>query len=234
MFGTAIEEVRPACTTPHSHTRPASTSTMQRRRPTSGAGSSSPSSCAPRSWTCSTRRSSRSRRPTVRADLGGSTATMQWWAAGYTLAFGIFLIIGGRLGDAYGRRRLFLIGITGFTIASVLCALAPSPDGPDRHARAAGRVRGRAHPAGPRHHQDGLPAEGDGRRVRGVRPGDGPRRDLRADPRRLARRRRPARHRLEDDLPDQRAGRRARACSARCASCPSRSRPGGSSSTSSA
>ena len=38
--------------------------------------------------------------PTVRADLGGSTATMQWWAAGYTLAFGIFLIVGGRLGDA--------------------------------------------------------------------------------------------------------------------------------------
>jgi EmrB/QacA subfamily drug resistance transporter len=66
--------------------------------------------------------------PTVRGDLGGSTATMQWWAAGYTLAFGIFLIIGGRLGDAYGRRRLFLIGITGFTIASVLCALAPSPE----------------------------------------------------------------------------------------------------------
>src|SRR3954453_21840804 len=66
--------------------------------------------------------------PTVRADLGGGTATMQWWAAGYTLAFGVFLIVGGRLGDMFGRRRLFVIGISGFTLASAACALAPSPD----------------------------------------------------------------------------------------------------------
>jgi EmrB/QacA subfamily drug resistance transporter len=66
--------------------------------------------------------------PTVRADLGGSTATMQWWAAAYTLTFGIFQLSGGRLGDAYARPRLFRIGITGFTLASTLCALAPSPD----------------------------------------------------------------------------------------------------------
>jgi len=66
--------------------------------------------------------------PTVRHALGGGTSTMQWWAAGYTLAFGVFLIVGGRLGDAYGRRRVFIIGITGFTLASAACALAPSPD----------------------------------------------------------------------------------------------------------
>ena len=66
--------------------------------------------------------------PTVRAELGGGTATMQWWAAGYTLAFGVFMIVGGRLGDVYGRRRVFLIGITGFTLASAACALAPSPE----------------------------------------------------------------------------------------------------------
>src|SRR5689334_24102118 len=66
--------------------------------------------------------------PTVRRALGGGTSTMQWWAAGYTLAFGVFLIVGGRLGGAYGRRRVFLIGITGFTLASAACALAPSPD----------------------------------------------------------------------------------------------------------
>jgi EmrB/QacA subfamily drug resistance transporter len=64
--------------------------------------------------------------PTVRADLGGSTSTMQWWAAGYTLAFGVLMIVGGRLGDVYGRRRVFIIGITGFTLASAACALAPS------------------------------------------------------------------------------------------------------------
>jgi EmrB/QacA subfamily drug resistance transporter len=66
--------------------------------------------------------------PTVRHELGGSTATMQWWAAGYTLAFGVFMIIGGRLGDVFGRKRIYVIGIAGFTAASAACALAPSPD----------------------------------------------------------------------------------------------------------
>jgi len=53
---------------------------------------------------------------------------MQWWAAGYTLAFGVFMIVGGRLGDVFGRWRVFVIGIAGFTLASMACALAPSPD----------------------------------------------------------------------------------------------------------
>src|SRR3954449_4582171 len=66
--------------------------------------------------------------PTVRSELGGSTASMQWWAAGYTLAFGVFMIVGGRLGDIFGRRRVFIVGIAGFTLASAACALAPSPD----------------------------------------------------------------------------------------------------------
>jgi EmrB/QacA subfamily drug resistance transporter len=66
--------------------------------------------------------------PTVRDSLGGGTSAMQWWAAGYTLAFGVFMIVGGRLGDAFGRRRVFVVGITGFTLASAACALAPSPD----------------------------------------------------------------------------------------------------------
>jgi EmrB/QacA subfamily drug resistance transporter len=66
--------------------------------------------------------------PTVRSELGGSASTMQWWAAGYTLAFGVFMIVGGRLGDVYGRRRVFVVGIAGFTLASAACALAGSPD----------------------------------------------------------------------------------------------------------
>ncbi len=66
--------------------------------------------------------------PTVRDSLGGGTSTMQWWAAGYTLAFGVFMIVGGRLGDVFGRRRVFVIGISGFTLASAACALATSPD----------------------------------------------------------------------------------------------------------
>src|SRR4051794_14967084 len=65
--------------------------------------------------------------PTVRADLGGTATAMQWWAAGYTLAFGVLMIVGGRLGDMFGRRRVVVVGITGFTLASAACALAPSP-----------------------------------------------------------------------------------------------------------
>ncbi|MEU8236502.1 MFS transporter [Actinoplanes sp. NPDC048967] len=65
--------------------------------------------------------------PTVRAALGGGEATVQWMTAGYTLAFGVLLVIGGRLGDRWGRRRLFLIGAIGFTLASVACAAAVSP-----------------------------------------------------------------------------------------------------------
>jgi EmrB/QacA subfamily drug resistance transporter len=64
--------------------------------------------------------------PTIRADLGGTTTTIQWLAAGYTLAFAVMLITGGRLGDILGRRRMFLVGAAGFTAASTLCALAPS------------------------------------------------------------------------------------------------------------
>ncbi|MEV4253691.1 MFS transporter [Spirillospora sp. NPDC049652] len=65
--------------------------------------------------------------PTIRADLGGSAGTMQWLAAGYTLALGVGLITGGRLGDLYGRRRMFLLGAAGFTLGSLLCGVAVSP-----------------------------------------------------------------------------------------------------------
>ncbi len=65
--------------------------------------------------------------PSIRADLGGAPSTMQWLTAGYTLAFGVLLVVGGRLGDRFGRRRMFVIGATGFTVASLACALATAP-----------------------------------------------------------------------------------------------------------
>lgn len=65
--------------------------------------------------------------PSIRAELGGDGTTIQWVAAGYTLAFAVGLITGGRLGDLYGRRRMFLIGLVGFIAASTLCGLALSP-----------------------------------------------------------------------------------------------------------
>ena len=64
--------------------------------------------------------------PSIRTELGGSESTLQWLSAGYTLAFAIFLITGARLGDMFGRRRLFLIGSAGFTVMSAVCAAAPN------------------------------------------------------------------------------------------------------------
>jgi len=66
--------------------------------------------------------------PSIRAELGGSESALQWMLAGYTLAFAIGLITFGRLGDLVGRRRLFLIGAVGFTLASALCGFATSPE----------------------------------------------------------------------------------------------------------
>ncbi|MFT4186877.1 MAG: MFS transporter [Micrococcaceae bacterium] len=66
--------------------------------------------------------------PSIREDIGGSPAVLQWLTAGYTLSFAMFLIAGARLGDIFGRRRMFIIGISGFTLASALCALFSSPE----------------------------------------------------------------------------------------------------------
>ncbi|WP_084701656.1 MFS transporter [Cryptosporangium arvum] len=65
--------------------------------------------------------------PAIRDDLGGTYSTIQWIAAGYTLAFAVGLITAARLGDLYGRKRLFVIGVAGFTLSSAACALAASP-----------------------------------------------------------------------------------------------------------
>jgi EmrB/QacA subfamily drug resistance transporter len=63
--------------------------------------------------------------PSIRADLGGSETTLQWVLAAYTMTFAIGLVTAGRLGDLLGRRRLFLVGMAGFTLASLACGLAP-------------------------------------------------------------------------------------------------------------
>jgi EmrB/QacA subfamily drug resistance transporter len=63
--------------------------------------------------------------PSIRADLGGRETTLQWVLSAYTAAFAIGLITSGRLGDLVGRRRLFLLGMAGFTLASLACGLAP-------------------------------------------------------------------------------------------------------------
>jgi EmrB/QacA subfamily drug resistance transporter len=64
--------------------------------------------------------------PSIQRDLHASYADVQWALAGYTLAYALVLITGGRLGDTFGRKRLFLVGVTGFTIMSALCGTAQS------------------------------------------------------------------------------------------------------------
>ena len=63
--------------------------------------------------------------PSIRADLGGGQMTLQWVLSAYTAAFAIGLVTSARLGDLLGRRRLFLLGMAGFTLASLACGLAP-------------------------------------------------------------------------------------------------------------
>jgi EmrB/QacA subfamily drug resistance transporter len=66
--------------------------------------------------------------PSIRADLGFSATSLAWVVNAYLLTFGGFLLLGGRLGDLYGHRRLFLTGISLFTVASLACGLATSQE----------------------------------------------------------------------------------------------------------
>ncbi|MFG2370900.1 MFS transporter [Streptomyces sp. NPDC048504] len=66
--------------------------------------------------------------PSIQRDAGASFSQIQWITAGYALAFAAGLITGGRLGDIHGRKRLFLVGIGGFTLASALCGFAANPE----------------------------------------------------------------------------------------------------------
>jgi EmrB/QacA subfamily drug resistance transporter len=64
--------------------------------------------------------------PSIKDDLGFSDTSLAWVVNAYLLTYGGFLLLGGRLGDLYGNRRLFLIGISLFTVASLACGLATS------------------------------------------------------------------------------------------------------------
>ncbi|MBA3788085.1 MAG: DHA2 family efflux MFS transporter permease subunit [Actinobacteria bacterium] len=66
--------------------------------------------------------------PSIRQDLGFSETSLAWVVNSYLLTFGGFLLLGGRLGDLFGHRRLFLVGIALFTLASLACGLAQSQE----------------------------------------------------------------------------------------------------------
>ena len=66
--------------------------------------------------------------PSIQEDLGADLSELQWVVAGYALTFAALMLIGGKVADAYGRRRVFVIGIVIFTLASLWCGLADSSE----------------------------------------------------------------------------------------------------------
>ena len=66
--------------------------------------------------------------PSIQRDLGATLSELQWIVTGYALAFASLMLIGGKVADAYGRRRIFVIGIVVFTLASLFCGLATSSE----------------------------------------------------------------------------------------------------------
>ncbi len=66
--------------------------------------------------------------PAIGEDLGATTSALQWILNGYLLTLASLILLGGSLGDRYGRRRIFSIGVGWFTAASLLCAIAPSSE----------------------------------------------------------------------------------------------------------
>src|ERR1700712_3212563 len=66
--------------------------------------------------------------PSIKADLGGSLEALEWTVNAYTLSFAVFLLTGAALGDRFGRKRMFLIGLVLFTGASAVAALAGNVD----------------------------------------------------------------------------------------------------------
>src|SRR4051812_22223560 len=66
--------------------------------------------------------------PAIRADLDTGLAAQQWIVEAYLLTLGSLLLVGGSLGDLLGRRRIFMVGLAGFGVTSLLCALAPNAE----------------------------------------------------------------------------------------------------------
>ncbi|MFD3807948.1 MFS transporter [Streptomyces sp. NPDC058619] len=66
--------------------------------------------------------------PDIQADTGASLSQIQWITGGYALSYALGLITGGRLGDLFGHKKVFLLGVAGFTLTSLVCGLAGTPE----------------------------------------------------------------------------------------------------------
>ena len=111
--------------------------------------------------------------PKIGSDLHASTSTLQWILNGYLLTLASLILLGGSLGDRYGRRRVFVIGVVLFTVASLLCAIAPSATALVVRAHAAGGRRRAAHARQPGDDRGQLPARRTARRAIGAWSGLG-------------------------------------------------------------
>ena len=154
--------------------------------------------------------------PSIQTDLDFSPEDLQWVVSGYSLTFGGFLLLGGRAGDLLGRRRLFMIGLAGFAVFSLLCALATTDTMLIIARAAAGRRLGAAGAVGLLDHPGDLPGgrraqQGAGDPGRDRRGGRRDRRAAGRGPHRVRRLgmglldQRPHRHRHADRGPAVRA-----------------------------
>src|SRR5438045_2885479 len=82
--------------------------------------------------------------PSIRSDLGFSQTSLAWVVNAYTLTYAGLLLLGGRLGDLFGHRKLFLLGIGLFTVASLACGLATAQAMPGASGAMQGRGGGSA------------------------------------------------------------------------------------------
>ena len=106
--------------------------------------------------------------PSIQEDLDFSGSSLAWVVNAYLIPFGGLLLLAGRFGDLLGQRRIFLLGLAVFTVASLLCAVSVRPGDADRRALRAGRRRRAGVRGRPRDDRDDVP--------RAARAGEGDRR----------------------------------------------------------
>jgi MFS family permease len=98
--------------------------------------------------------------PSIQHGLGAGESAIEWIVVGYAISTAVLLVTGGRLGDQFGRRRMFAIGLTVFILTSAACALAPDP-AVLAAARARMRVAGAADGCSGRGRPSGCDGGGD-------------------------------------------------------------------------
>ena len=96
--------------------------------------------------------------PAIQRDLHFTQGNLTWVVDAFLVTFGSFLLLAGRLGDLFGRKRVFLAGVVVFTAASALCGLAPDQGCADRRALHPGHRRRRPGLGDPRDHRHRVPA----------------------------------------------------------------------------